>query len=305
VRNPYDSLTSLQEEPSYIFVIVRGEQSLTQSLKTHSPYTGVHDDSPKEKDIPTPKQEEVLIAKLLPIPSKDLAIDPIPEPFLETLKDEEIHPLEFPFEFEEDLSPDGENTLNHPIQNRSLASLTPNHHLPYSSHDFVVQEPLKSTSSSTLDFNLPYVPPCFFGDNPNKGGILNLLVDVKREHKSSEVKIPIPMEDEDGNPLVECHRQEIMDEYVWSMDILEASNLESKKEDHVEEHERYILEEPQDACLHEKSPESIFPYATYTYEHYTHPMLLFYQILERMVVDAFVYHKYSKARSGFTTSSCS
>jgi hypothetical protein len=24
-----------------------------------------------------------------------------------------------------------------------------------------------------------------------------------------------------------------------------------------------------------------------------------------MVVDAFVYHKYSKARSGFTTSSCS
>jgi hypothetical protein len=89
------------------------------------------------------------------------------------------------------------------------------------------------------------------------------------------------------------------------MDILEASNLESKKEDHVEEHKSYILEEPQDARLHEKSPESIFPCATYNYEHYTHPMLLFYQILESMVVDAFVYHKYSKARSGFTTSSCS
>jgi hypothetical protein len=41
--------------------------------------------------------------------------------------------------------------------------------------------------------------------------------------------------DEDGNPLIECHKQEIMDEYVWSMDILEGSTLESKEEDHVDE----------------------------------------------------------------------
>ena len=134
---------------------------------------------------------------------------------------------------------------------------------------------------------------------------MNLLVDIEREHKSSEVKIPITMEDEDGNPLVECHKQEIMDEYVWSMDILERSTLESKKEDHVDEHQNYILEEPQDPCLHENSPESIFPSATYIYESFTHPMLLFYQILERMVVDAFVYHKYSKARSCLGASSCS
>jgi hypothetical protein len=129
------------------------------------------------------------------------------------------------------------------------------------------------------------------------------LVDIEREHKSSEVKIPIPMEDEDGNPLIECHKQEIMDEYVWSMDILEGSNLESKNEDHVDEHKSYILEEPQDPRLHEKSLESIFPCATYTYEHYAHPMLLFYQILERIVVDAFVYHKYSKAYSCLGASS--
>jgi len=131
------------------------------------------------------------------------------------------------------------------------------------------------------------------------------LVDVKREHKSSKVKIPILMEDGDGNPLVECHKQEIMDEYVWSMDILEGSTLESKKEDHVDKHQSYILEEPQDPRLHEKSPESIFSCATYTYESYTHPMLLFYQILERMVVDAFVYHKYPKARSCLGASSYS
>ena len=131
------------------------------------------------------------------------------------------------------------------------------------------------------------------------------MVDVKREHKSSEVKIPISMEDEDGNPLVECHKQELMDKYVRSMDILDGSTLESKKVDHVDEHQSYILEEPQDPRLQEKSLESIFPCATYTYESYTHPMLLFYQILERMVVDAFVYHKYLKAHSGLSTSSCS
>jgi hypothetical protein len=34
-------------------------------------------------------------------------------------------------------------------------------------------------------------------------------------------------------------------------------------------------------------------------------VLLFYQILERMVVDAFVYHKYSKDLSCLGASSCS
>ena len=111
------------------------------------------------------------------------------------------------------------------------------------------------------------------------------------------------MEDKDGNPVIECHKQEIMDEYVWSMDILEGSTLESKKEDHVDEHQSYILEEPQDPRFHEKSLDSIFSSTNCTYESYTHPMLLFYQILKRMVVDAFVYHKYSKAHSCLGASS--
>jgi hypothetical protein len=52
---------------------------------------------PLKKDIPTPKQEEVSTTKSLPIPSKALAADKIPGPFLGTPKEEEIHPLEFPF----------------------------------------------------------------------------------------------------------------------------------------------------------------------------------------------------------------
>ena len=91
-------------------------RAILDTILENSPYTDVHDDSPKEKDIPTPKQEEVSIVKSLPIPSKALATDPIPEPFLGTPKEEEIHPLEFPLEIEEDLSLDVGNPFNHPTQ---------------------------------------------------------------------------------------------------------------------------------------------------------------------------------------------
>jgi hypothetical protein len=169
----------------------------------------------------------------------------------------------------------------------------------------LLRSPSKSTSFSTSDFDLSDVHPCFFVDISNQGGTSPLLVDTKWEHKSSEVKIPILMEDEDRNPLVECHRQEMINEYVWSMNILEGSTLESKKEDHVDEYQSYILEEPQDPRFREKSPDLIFSSTNYTYESCNHPILLFYQILKRMVVDAFVYHKYSKAHSCLGASSCS
>ena len=111
------------------------------------------------------------------------------------------------------------------------------------------------------------------------------------------------MEDEDGNPHVECHRQEMIDKYVWSMDILKGSTLESKKEDHVDEHQGYILEEPPDLRFHEKSRKSIFSFAACTNESCNHPMFLLHQTFKRMVVDAFVYHKYSKANSCLGASS--
>ena len=45
---------------------------ILDTILENSPYTDVHDASPKEKDILTPKQEEVSIAKSLPIPSLKL-----------------------------------------------------------------------------------------------------------------------------------------------------------------------------------------------------------------------------------------
>ena len=73
----------------------------------------------------------------------------------------------------------------------------------------------------------------------------------------------------------------------------------------MDEHQSYILEEPQDPRFHEKSPESIFSSAAYTNESCNHPMFLLHQTFKRMVVDAFVYHKYSKAHSCLGASSCS
>ena len=56
-------------------------RAILNTILENSPYTDVHDDSPKEKDNPTPKQEEVSTAKSLLILSKALVADLIPEPF--------------------------------------------------------------------------------------------------------------------------------------------------------------------------------------------------------------------------------
>jgi len=113
--------------------------------------------------------------------------------------------LEFHIEFEEDISSNDENTLNHPIQQGSLASLTPNHYLHYPSYDLGVQESLKSISSTTIGLDPPYDPPYLF-DHSNQGYNPNPLVDVKMEGESPLKWIPILMEDEDENPFLEYHR---------------------------------------------------------------------------------------------------
>ena len=118
---------------AFLHLPISEGRAILETILENSPYTDDHHDSLEEKDNPISTQEDVLIAKSLLIPSKSLATNHIPEPFLGTPKEEEIHPLEFPFEFEEDLSPHVGNTFNHPIQQRSLASLSPNHHLPHSS----------------------------------------------------------------------------------------------------------------------------------------------------------------------------
>ena len=105
---------------TFLHLCISEGRAILDTIHENSPYTDGHHDSPEEKDNPIPTQEDVSTSKSLPNPSNSLAASHIPESFLRTSKEEEIHPLEFPFEFEEDLSPDVGNPFNHPIQQRSL-----------------------------------------------------------------------------------------------------------------------------------------------------------------------------------------
>ena len=59
----------LSEESTQLLDIISGGaflhlsdsegRAILDTILQNSPYTDVHDDSPKQKDIPTPKQEEV------------------------------------------------------------------------------------------------------------------------------------------------------------------------------------------------------------------------------------------------------
>ena len=122
---------------AFLHLSIIERRAILDTIFENSPYIDGHHDSPKEKDNPILAQEDVWTAESLPNPSKSLGANHIPKPFLGTPKEEENHPLEFAFEFEDDLSPNVWNTFNHRIQQRSLASLTQNHHLLCSSQDLV------------------------------------------------------------------------------------------------------------------------------------------------------------------------
>ena len=77
---------------------------------------------------------------------------------------------------------------------------------------------------------------------------------------------------------------------VFSMNTLEAAKSTSDLEVN-DEHERFILEGPQDTYSFEETP---YPLAISTHAESNHPMPLYQKNFKRMVVDDFVYHKYCK-----------
>ena len=81
-----------------------------------------------------------------------------------------------------------------------------------------------------------------------------------------------------------------------AMDIHETLTLESKRRDSINEHESFAFETPRVSCSLSKSPESITLSAKCFYEDCNHLLILVSKLFKRMVVDAFVYHKYCKSR---------
>ena len=81
--------------------------TILDRISEKTPYTSIHDELPKEEKESSPNQEEeVLIVKPKPLQSQDLATSSEPSipQNLNPPKEEEIQPLEIPFETKDDLS---------------------------------------------------------------------------------------------------------------------------------------------------------------------------------------------------------
>jgi hypothetical protein len=74
--------------------------------------------------------------------------------------------------------------------------------------------------------------------------------------------------------------------------------MELEKEDYIiDEHGSYFMNTSSNPCSYEKSPELTSLSNIATYEISNPLMLLVHKNFKRVVVDAYVYHKYSKSRS--------
>ena len=79
------------------------------------------------------------------------------------------------------------------------------------------------------------------------------------------------------------------------LQIQEETSLELEKEDDIDEHGSYFMNTSSNPCSHEKSPELI-SLSTIAHEIFNPLILPVHKDFERMVVDAYVYHKYYKSR---------
>jgi hypothetical protein len=93
-----------------------------------------------------------------------------------------------------------------------------------------------------------------------------------------------------------CHDQSLEMENPRAMEFCETSTLDSEGKDSINEHGSFILELPQESCLSKASPESAMLCAPSMHEDCNHLKVLSCKVFRRLVVDAFVYHKYCKFR---------
>jgi hypothetical protein len=119
-------------------------------------------------------------------------------------------------------------------------------------------------------------------------GVLSSVFDHEKQPYHLEVR----------DTHLQCHRPEVKREHVWSMDILEASTLDSQNK---LKHEGFILEGSQIPCSHQKLPELSSLITNDLYETYNLLIFLVHANFERKVVDASVYCKHCKFCGHFGT----
>jgi hypothetical protein len=81
------------------------------------------------------------------------------------------------------------------------------------------------------------------------------------------------------------------------MDIPAASTLETNEINSIDEHESFSFETPHVSCSLLESLEFVLLKTTCTYEDPNLLLILIHKLFRRMVMDAYVYHKYCKSRS--------
>jgi hypothetical protein len=79
------------------------------------------------------------------------------------------------------------------------------------------------------------------------------------------------------------------------IDIHEETSLELEKDDNINEHGSHFLNTSLNPCSHEKSPESIGFSNIATHEIFNPVILPVHKDFKRMVIDAYVNHKYCKS----------
>ena len=89
---------------AFLCLSISEARTILDRIRGKTPYTSIHDElSEEEKESSPDQEEEVLIAKLQPLQSQDLAINPEPSIPQNPPREEEIPPLEIPVEIKDDL----------------------------------------------------------------------------------------------------------------------------------------------------------------------------------------------------------
>ena len=109
------------------------------------------------------------------------------------------------------------------------------------------------------------------------------------------LRVTNPREILDNKITNECHRHGMIETMFPPIDIHEETPLEIEKEDDISKHGSHFMSTSSIPCSHERSPESIGLSNMATHEIFNPLILPVYKDFERVVVDAYVYHKYCKS----------
>ena len=108
-------------------------------------------------------------------------------------------------------------------------------------------------------------------------------------------RVTNPWEILDNKMSNQCHRHRMMETMFLPMDIHEESPLEFKKEDYTIEHGSHFINTSSNPCSYKKSSESFGLFNIATHKIFNPLILPVHKDFERVVVGAYVYHKYCKS----------